>query len=539
MNRKLTIIFLGALLHASLLPAQQTAKQPNILWVSCEDLSPWLSYYGDSTVATPNLDRLARKGIIYDHVYTTAGVCAPSRCAIITGVNQVTAGGHNMRTLGNTYPEQTGLPESYSIVPPAGIHAFPEYLRARGYYCTNNSKTDYQFEAPPTVWDECSTTASWRNRKPGQPFFAVVNFTVTHESQVWKRKNHPMHVDPAWIKLPPYYPDTKQVRTDVARFYSNIVDLDSLVGLLLQDLKEDGLQDSTIIFFWGDHGNGLPFYKREVYDRGLHIPLTVTFPDGYRAGEREERLVSSIDLGPTVLSLAGIRTPAAMQGVAFLGKYTGTPHQYVFGARDRMDSEYDRVRSVKDKRYQYVRNFFTDRPLYQDIAYRLQQDMMPTILSMAMAHKLDSFQMRWFSQKRVPEELYDLQSDPWELHNLADDPRYQDQLVRLRAVMDQWLTEVHDLGAVPEKQLLKQMWQGMDHPPATENVVVQKKGRMLVLHCATEDASVGYKLWDAGSAEPTRWEVYTHPINFKKGQHLKTVAQRIGYQKTIEQEEVL
>ncbi len=208
----------------------QSTERPNVLWISCEDISPRLSFYGDSTIKTPNLERLASEGVVYDNVFTTAGVCAPSRCAIITGVNQVTAGGHNMRTLDNELPEQKGVPKSYSIVPPPEIKAFPEYLRAQGYYCTNNFKTDYQFEAPPTVWDETSYDATWRNRKPGQPFFAVFNYVITHESQVWKRKDHPLHVDPSTVSVPPIYPDTKTVRKDIARFYSNIIDLDSLIG---------------------------------------------------------------------------------------------------------------------------------------------------------------------------------------------------------------------------------------------------------------------------------------------------------------------
>ncbi|HEX5024584.1 MAG TPA: sulfatase-like hydrolase/transferase, partial [Agriterribacter sp.] len=245
------------------------SDRPNILWISCEDLSPHFSFYGDSTIITPNLERLAREGVVYDNVYTAAGVCAPSRCSIITGMNQVSVGGHNMRNLGNTYPEKTGLPKSYSIVPPVDVRAFPEFLRAQGYYCTNNSKTDYQFEAPLTVWDESSTKATWRNRKPGQPFFAVVNYTITHESQVWVRKDKPLRADPAKIKVPPYYPDTKTVRQDMARFYSNVVDMDDLIGDLLQQLKDDGLMENTIIFFWGDHGDGLPFCKRELYDRGI------------------------------------------------------------------------------------------------------------------------------------------------------------------------------------------------------------------------------------------------------------------------------
>lgn len=532
----LAILSLVILAGIGIALAQPVSQLPNILWISCEDLSPHFDFYGDNSVVTPNLTRLSREGITYDNVFTTAGVCAPSRCAIITGVNQVTAGGHNMRTLMNTFPEKTGLPLSYSIVPPAEIKAFPEYLRAKGYYCTNNSKTDYQFEAPPTVWDEVSDKATWRNRKEGQPFFAVVNFMVTHESQVWFRKKHPMHVDPAKVKLPPYYPDTHTVRTDVARFLSNVADLDSLAGNLLHQLEEDKLLENTIIFFWSDHGDGLPFVKRELYDRGLHIPLVIRFPGKTNAGKRDARLISSIDFAPTVLSLAGIQPPSYMQGKAFLGKYkTKEGHQYIYAARDRMDSEYDRVRAVRDNQYDYIRNFRPEVPLYQNIEFRLQQDMMKEMLEMREKGQLDSIQMKWFVSTKPAEELYDVRSDPYELHNLAADPKHQATLSRSRKEMDRWLAEVNDLGAIEEKQLISKMWQGGDHPPSTADVVIKAtKDNLVTLSCETKGASIGYKVIGDGEGEPASWSVYTKPIKISKGQTVKAVAQRIGFEKSEE-----
>jgi N-sulfoglucosamine sulfohydrolase len=514
--------------------AQSPQPLPNILWISCEDLSPHFDFYGDNSVPTPNLTRLSREGITYDNVFTTAGVCAPSRCAIITGVNQVTAGGHNMRTL--LIPEKPGLPKSYSIAPPEAIKAFPEYLRAKGYYCTNNSKTDYQFVAPPTVWDEVSDKASWRNRKEGQPFFAVVNLMVTHESQVWMRKNHPMHVDPSSVKLPPLYPDTRTVRTDVARFLSNVADLDSLVGGLLKQLEEDQLTENTIILFWSDHGDGLPFYKRELYDRGLHVPLVIRFPGKVDAGKREGRLISSIDFAPTVLSLAGIKPPSYMQGKAFLGKFkSNEPHAYVYAARDRMDSEYERVRAVRDTRYKYIRNFHPELPLYQNIEYRLQQDMMKEILLMKDKGELNSVQMKWFAPTKAPEELYDLTNDPYELNNLATDPKQKATLSRFRKEMDRWLVEVKDLGAVEEKQLISQMWQGSGHVPSTADVVIKGgKDNLITLSCETKGASIGFKVFKDGDIEPTSWSVYLEPVKVMKGQRIKAVAQRIGFEKSKE-----
>ena len=530
---KLKIIFIGFVFLTKYLNAQHS-NLPNIVWISCEDISPRLSFYGDSTIKTPNLERLAREGVVYNNVFTTAGVCAPSRCAIITGVNQVTAGGHNMRTLNIIPPENSGLPKSYSIVPPPEVKAFPEYLRAQGYYCTNKSKTDYQFAAPPTVWDESGEKATWRNRQPGQPFFAVVNYEVTHESQVWVRKNHPLHVDPSTVPVPPIYPDTKTVRKDIARFYSNIIDLDSLVGILLNQLEEDGLMDNTYIFFWSDHGDGLPFFKRELYDRGLRIPLIVRSPEKEKAGEKDERLISAVDFAPTVLSIAGIQAPTYMQGSAFLGAYKSKEQVFIYAARDRMDSEYDRVRAIRDKHFKYIRNFHPELPLYQNIEYRLQQDMMKELLDLKEKGELNEVQMKWFIPKKPVEELYDITVDPWELNNLADVPAYKNQLEKMRIEMNNWLKRADDKGATPEKELIKQMWNGKDSPPETAIVNISIDASKATLTCATKGASIAFKLFDKNEKEPTSWQVYTHPIAISKGQIIRAVAQRIGYEKSKE-----
>ncbi|KAB7731179.1 sulfatase-like hydrolase/transferase [Rudanella paleaurantiibacter] len=515
--------------------------RPHILWISCEDMSPRLSCYGDSTGGpgkplTPNIDRLAREGVRYTNAFCTAGVCAPSRNAIITGMYQTSTGGHNMRTLNNTYPEKTGLPKEYAVVMPPSVKAFPEYLRAQGYYTTNNAKTDYQFEAPPTVWDEVGNSAHWRKRPTDRPFFAVFNSVVTHESQVWygatgRRKDLPLRVDPARIQVPPYYPDTKTVRQDMARFYSNIREMDDWVGEILQQLEADGLLDKTLIFFWSDHGDGLPFVKREVYDRGIRVPLIVRFPDGRFAGTTRSELISMIDLAPTVLNLAGVRPPAYMQGQAFLDLETGqrprrTPARpYVFAARDRLDSEYDRVRTVHDGRFQYVRNFFPEKPLYMDLEYRKQQPMMAELLRMRDAGQLNPTQMHWFQPTKPAEELYDIQKDPYELNNLARQSAYAPQLKRLRAALDQWLAQSTDLGAIPEKDLVRTWWNGQNNPPATEAPNIQVTGNQLTISCTTEGASIGYQ-W---AGDDTGWQVYTGPVPVRKGARLRATAMRIGY----------
>ena len=498
--------------------------KPNILWISAEDMSPRLSMYGDNTIKTPNIERLAREGVVYENVYTTAGVCAPSRNAIITGSYQTYNGGHNMRTLNNTYPEQTGLPKSYSVVMPPEVKCFPEYLRAAGYYTTNNNKTDYQFEAPPTAWDEVSNKATWRNRPKGKPFFSVFNFNTTHESQIWANADKPLSVDPLKVFLPPFYPDNLVARKEVARQYSNISILDEEIGALLKKLEEDGLLDNTIIFFWTDHGDGLPFFKREIYRRGLHVPLIVRFPDGKKAGSRDARWISSIDFAPTVLSLAGIEPPGKLAGKAFLGKYASkNGREMVFAARDRLDSHYDRVRTVLAPKYQYIRNYYPELPRYMDLEYRKQQPLMRDLLKQKEEGKLTGFQNLWFEKTKPAEELYDWEKDPFELVNLAQDPTYVKILVKMRKQMDKWQQDFPDKGGIPEKDLIAGWWQGKNQPPVTALPKMTIHAEKLHISCSTLGASIGWR-----SKGEKSWNVYTEPIN-KPSQPIECVAMRIGY----------
>lgn len=510
--------------------AQGTSPtRPNILWLSVEDMSPWLGCYGDSTVPTPNIDRLAREGVRYANAFSTAGVCAPSRCAIITGMYQTSIGGHNMRTF-NIYPEVKGVPRNYSIVPPAYVKAFPEYLRAAGYYCTNNVKTDYQFVAPPTVWDENSKEAHYRNRKPGQPFFAIFNSIITHESQIWSRNDHPLRVSPEKVIVPPFYPDTDSVRRDIARFYTNISEMDDWVGQKLRELEAAGELDNTIIFFWSDHGTGLPFFKREITDRGLRTALIIRYPGQQHAGTVIDDLVSFVDFAPTVLSLAGIKPPKHFQGQAFAGSFKAKkPRSFVFGARDRMDVPVDRVRSVRDDHFRYVRNFHPELPAYQDITYRLQQPLMREIIRYRDQGKLNAVQRQWFEAPRAAEEFFVIDQDPYELTNVASDPKYRKELARMRKAMDMWLEETGDLGRIPEPQLLRQMWNGKDEPPVTGDPVITSNSGMITIRCDTPGASIGYQLLEAGESPSGQWQVYTGPFN-KSGKRVAAIAQRIGYE---------
>ena len=433
------------------------ADQPNILWLSCEDISPHLGCYGDPHAITPHLDGLARESLRYSHAFTTAGVCAPCRSGIITGMYQTTLGTHHMRCVAR-------LPDF--------IQPFPVYLREAGYFCSNNSKTDYQFDASKSTWDESSRQAHWRKREnDNQPFFSVFNFTGCHESgiagdakyqEVTKVLSPEQRQDAdALTTFPPYYPETPAAREDWKRNYELITAMDAWAGDLLQQLKDDGLYESTIIFYWSDHGVGLPRAKRWLYDSGTHIPLIVRIPDKYRVdgqaspGTVTDQLVSSIDFGPTVLNLAGVTIPNYMQGQPFLGPSLPPPRDYVFGARDRMDERYDIIRMVRNKRYQYIRNYEPLKSYYQ---YINTAEKGATMRSLRRLHELGELPEpadRYFAPTKSVEELYDTEQDPHEIRNLAGDPQYQNVLEAMRAEHVKWVKETRDLGLIPEPILLE------------------------------------------------------------------------------------
>lgn len=522
-------------------------KRPNILWLSCEDISPYLSMYGDSTAHTPNLDKLAEEATVYTNAYATVAVCAPNRSSIITSMYPISIGTMHMRTGKDVFSwgqrDYSGESKAidingenvplYSAVIPSYVKCFTEYLREAGYYCCNNTKTDYQFAAPVTAWDENSDIAHWRNRKKDQPFFAVFNYGVTHESRIWRNKKLEQTVNPCDVPLPAYFPDDSIVRQDVARNYSNIELLDQQIGERLKQLKEDNLLDNTIIFFFSDHGGPLPRGKRLHYDSGLRTPLLIRLPDKLRT-EFCNQLVSHVDLGPTVLSLASVEIPKYMQGYAFLGdQKPEVPRKYIFGSGDRFDEFTDRVRIVRDNRFLYVRNYHPELPAYKDIAYRKNMDMMNELLRLDALGELNWDQSYWFRIKKTREELYDCESDPENLHNLVDDERFHDIIAELRSAMDQWLKETGDKGEVPEKILFLEMWPGSKQP-VTSNPQISKNGRFIELSCQTEGASIAFILSDT-KIDPdlnAGWDLYYQPIKVSKGQSLYTISQRIGFKES-------
>ncbi|NNE76843.1 MAG: sulfatase, partial [Pricia sp.] len=413
--------------------ASEKEALPNIIWLVAEDQSPeFFPMYGDSTIPLPNLESLARDGIVFDNAVSPVPVCAPARSALITGMYPTTLGTHNMRTYAPwrevNEPLLDDLP-SYSPVVPNGVRMFTEYLRQKGYYTANGPKEDYNFEKTDAAWHESSEERHWRKREEGQPFFTVFNFSVCHESQIWSRGKDSLLVDPAAVPVPPYFPDNDVIRHDLAVNYSNLKRLDNQIGEVISDLKEDGLYDNSIIFFYGDHGGPFPRHKRALYDTGVKVPLTIKFPKNDKAGTRDERLISFIDYAPTVLSLAGIEPPKVTQGVAQFGEFeVAKKPQYTFHTSDRFDELYDRLRAVRSKRYKYIKSFNTNISHAMPVSYREQMPMMQELRTLHKAGKLNEKQALWLNPTKPEEELYDLQEDPYELENLASKPELQDTL---------------------------------------------------------------------------------------------------------------
>ncbi|MEM9987697.1 MAG: sulfatase, partial [Bacteroidota bacterium] len=378
--------------------------------------------FGDSTVATPTLSRLAAEGVRYPNLYSTSGVCAPSRFAIATGMYPSGSGANHMRTRSNT--ERTGL-RAYEAVPDPQVSMVSELLRKAGYYCSNNHKEDYQFRAPITAWDESSIYAHWRNRAEGQPFFSIFNFTTTHESGLFepygirkielrydqvgdrefKKVGYQLKTTesetPSYLPkdtefdIPPYLPDNDVVRRDMWKLYNNIAEMDRQVGAVLDQLEADGLLERAIIFFYADHGGPLPRQKRLVYDSGLNAPLIVRFPDQRGAGTIDSQLVSFVDFTPTLLALANVESPDYLQGQAFLN-HSHPERTYIHAAANRFDESTDVIRAVRDHRFKYIRNYRPEQGYYLPLVYREQIPSMQELLRLRDEGALNDLQAQWF-----------------------------------------------------------------------------------------------------------------------------------------------
>ncbi len=483
LNRRQFIAHSGAAVTSSALLMNHAHaahhERPNILWITSEDNGPQMGCYGDKFADTPTLDALAKKSLLYVNAWSTAPVCAPARTTIISGMYPPCTGSEHMRS---------------TSVLPSGYKMYPQYLREAGYYCTNNVKEDYNLEKPGKVWDDSSKKAHFRNRKEGQPFFAIFNFTTTHESQIRKRPHEQVH-DPKKVPIPAYHPDVPEVRQDWAQYYDKMTEMDGQAGEILAQLEEDGLTENTIIFYYGDHGPGMPRGKRWPYNSGLKVPMIVHIPEKYKhlrppdyqTGGASDRLVGFIDLAQTVLSLAGLKPPQHMQGHAFAGQYTEDAPQLAYAFRGRMDERYDMVRTVRDKRYVYLRHYMPHKVYGQYLAYMFQTPTTQVWKKMYDQGKLDPPQT-YFWETKPQEELYDLENDPDEVHNLADSPAHQAILAKLRKANRDHLIKIRDVGFLPEGEIHERA-QGstpFEMSRSDENYPIEK-----ILNAAEVASSVG------------------------------------------------
>ena len=430
-------------------------QPPNILWVTAEDITTMLGCYGDENAHTPHLDKFAEKSLKYTNAFATAPVCSPSRSCIISGQYANTLGSQHLRS---------------HVEVPDLVKAYPKYLREAGYYTSNNDKEDYNF-TDTTIWDESSKTAHWRNRKTGQPFFSIFNLGLTHQSSIFgsdaeykKRvgKFLPMvkRSDPDSLQLLPYYPDTPAIRKLWARYYTNVSIIDLQFHQILTQLEEDGLAGSTIVFFYADHGTGMPRAKRAAYDSGLKVPLLVHVPERYAdefnfIPNASDQMVSFIDFAPTVLELANVEIPEHWQGAPFLDRKEIPDKDFVFGASDRVDEAFEVTRTIRSKKFRYVRNFLPHLPLLQPNFYTDQSEIMQALNHAREKLSLNEAQQTLFAERRQPEELYDMESDPHELHNLAGDPAYRKILLQMRRQLKGEVLRIHDTGFMPEPEMIR------------------------------------------------------------------------------------
>ena len=537
------LIFLFSTNSISVTAQEATKKPLNVVWISCEDVGPIMGAYGVDQIKTPNIDKLAAEGVRYSNAYSTVGVCAPSRFSIITSMYPARLGAHNMRTGDlNNYktPENLALktttnkvdkagrpiPE-YEVVTPENVKPFTQYLRAEGYYCINDNKCDYQFNAPFTAWDHTLGSNLFDKIPDNQPFFYVKNSYTTHESRIWLRKDKPLTVFPDEVIVPDYYPDIPEVRNDLAIKYSNIEALDKEVGQLLKDLEAKNLLENTIIFFWSDHGGNLLRQKRAVGNSGLHVPLIIRYPNKYKAGEVENALVSLMDLGPTVMSLLDIKPPKHTDGQAFAGRYKKEPRDYIFGSADRFDESIDMQRSVLDGRFVYIKNFITELPLIFRNKYREKVPMNKKLIDMDINGELSGAAAYIFMKTKPVEELYDLQTDPDEVHNLALNPTYESKLMELRTALSKWQVDIDDQGFKLESEIIKEFWPEMIQPVTSDVIIEINSDGLVKMSCDTNGASIGYQT-EALIGED-RWLLYTEPIKITSTQKLMARAIRIGY----------
>ena len=532
--------FLFVLLAQVIVPDER----PNILVIMADDMSLRINALGDKTAITPNLDELVKNGTSYMNAFTTAGVCACSRSALLTGKNQISIGSMHMRT-------SSGGSVPYLAVPEAHIKAFPEILRKQGYFTFTNDKLDYQFSGifpgsgPFTIWNSEKDKFGWRNRKNSEPFFGMINLIITHESGIFRGKMNSVDtqaiklmqqtrqllyeapVKPENVVVPPFLPDTSEVRKDIARAYNNIYILDIEVKEIIDQLKKDNILDDTIIIFTSDHGDGLPRYKRELFDTGINVPFIILVPKKFsswqKPGKKIYDLVSFLDIAPTVLDLAGVSIPSYMDGKSIFGS---EKNDYIFAARDRLDSFKGKTRAVRNKDYKFIKNYSLGIVGAQKLSFRENLMSMKELRKMYENNELNEIQKIWL--ELIPElQLYDLNEDPYEINNLAYDPNYKEKVSLLENVLEQWIEKNNFHGHLEEEDLIKVFWPENTQPQTTEPLYSFEDGFLhLKNNDVSKDASIGF------SYDGKNWEVYSEPIEMKKNKKIYFKAVRYGWKES-------
>ncbi|EAQ81084.1 sulfatase family protein [Blastopirellula marina] len=417
----------------------QADDRPNILWITIEDWSPDLSCYGTKGIQTPHVDQLAAEGIRYERAFTTAPVCSASRSAMMTGFHQNYIGAQQHRT-----DDKKPLPY--------GIRPVPHLFADAGYFtCLMSSKTDCNFL--PDSRKELFQGRDWKERKPGQPFFARISFGGTHRP--WKRDpQRPIEIED--VELPPYYADTPFIRRDWANGLEQMQLVDREVGAILKRLKDDGLAENTIVFFIGDHGRCHIRGKQFLYDEGTRIPMIMRWPGKVQPGQVSDDLVYSIDICATILEAAAIKPPVALHGASLFSREV-QERKYIFTARDKMDDTHDAMRAIRSQTHKLILNLMPERAYCQFSFYK--EGSYPPLAEMNVLNlegKLTPEQSAFMASSKPPVELFDLKKDPYEVHNVADDPAYAAVKAEMLAELEQWRTEViHDQGVTAEFRALE------------------------------------------------------------------------------------
>ena len=503
-------------------------ESPNFLWLVCEDQSLFFSMYGDSSANTPNINQLAKDGVVYQNCYTPSPVCAPSRSSLITGMYPTTLGTQHMRAFKksaakNTINSHNSLPY-YSAKPKKLIRFFTEELRANGYYCSNNSKEDYNMMTSPLAWDESSKTAHWRNREDGQSFFSVFNFNVTHESNIWKNKTVYSKEELENILMPNFFPEDDGIKSDLLTNYKNIEKLDKQIGVILDQLKADGLYENTIIFFFSDHGGPFPRYKRSIYETGLRVPMVAKWIDNTSIGKTDQ-LVSFVDFAPTILDAANIESEFPFEGLSFNKK---NQRKYIYAATDRFDGRIDMRRSIRGKNFKLIYNADTTTPIYKKVAYRQQMKTMQVLDSLNKKQELNTYFSNWFSKDKDHFELYEVSEDYFEANNLIHNSKYEGIFKTLKHYLFAWM-EDSDFGNMSESTMLDSMFTSSISIPKLNmpEIVINDLG--FLIESNNLHASVGWR-----NKNEKVWNIYKTNQLINPNDDFEVVLFRPGYEVLIQ-----